>query len=109
FCQSPSSRGERGPDAPSTAIRGLRPEDLQVRLDRAREGVEVVAAFEETDEPARGMPCRPTANDLSHTRVAGLGDERSRERVVAMGVEPGRDEDQLRAERVDGMGERSFE
>ena len=63
---------------------------------------EVITAFEGGDEAPGTVARRLAGKGLRHPAVIRLGEVELGERVAAMGIEPGRDEEEIGAEILEG-------
>ena len=74
---------------------------LQVRHDAARQGRRVIAALEDGDDAALAVAVGEPAQLARHPGEVVLDQRHAGQRVVGVGVEAGRDQDQLRPPAVD--------
>ena len=69
-----------------------------MRRDRAAEAAEMVAAFEDRDDAASGVPVCEAANEERELGKIRVGQPKLAERIAEPGIESGGDEHQLRSE-----------
>ena len=69
-----------------------------MRFDTAAQRQQMVAAFQNRDDAAAAALIRKLADDARQLGIALLSHRQRGQRIVAMGIEAGRDQDELRPE-----------
>ena len=75
---------------------------------RARQGVEVVAAFQHRDNTAAAAPLGDFHQAPRYPGIVSLDQIEIAERIAVVGVEAGRDDDNIGRERFDARQDRYF-
>src|SRR5436190_18407358 len=70
----------------------------QMSFDAGRQGLEAVPAFQRRDNPPLAHGLGRLLDDARHLRIPGGGQLAAPEKVAVRGVEPGRDQDEVRLE-----------
>src|SRR5271166_846775 len=79
-----------------------------MRGHRARQGVEVVAAFQHRDDAAAAAPLSDFHQAPRHPGIVRLDEIEVAERIAAVGIEARRDDDEIRREVGDARQDRNF-